>query len=79
MGKPIISADTPAIREAFSDGENIVLCRHADGESLAEAIIALLQDTNLQHRVGEGAYALVEAELTPRRVVQPLVKAFENL
>jgi glycosyltransferase involved in cell wall biosynthesis len=45
MHKPIITADTPAIRELLTDAKNVVLCKTADGEDLARKI-RLLQDNH---------------------------------
>lgn len=41
VGAAIVTADTPAIREVFEDGREVVLCR-ADGLALADAIEALV-------------------------------------
>ena len=46
VGKPVITADTPAIRELFEDGE-LVFVSVADHISLAKAIMALKNDESL--------------------------------
>ncbi|RMF20664.1 MAG: glycosyltransferase, partial [Deltaproteobacteria bacterium] len=58
MGRAIVTADTPAVREVFSDGEDIVLCR-ADGRALADAIERLAADAEARTRIGGRARRLV--------------------
>ncbi len=73
MGKPIITADTPAIREVFADGENIMLCRHADGKDLARVVCELVHNAPLRAHLGAGAFELSCEKLLPERVVVPLL------
>ncbi len=63
MGRAIVTADTPAVREVFSDGENIVLCR-PDGRALAEAIGRVAADAEMRRRIGENARRLVAGHLS---------------
>ena len=56
VARPVITADTPAVREAFRHGENIFLVRPGDGEALAEAILALKRDDRLRTLLGRVAY-----------------------
>ncbi len=43
MGKPVITADTPAVRELLTDGKDAWLCRPADARSLANGVIQFEQ------------------------------------
>ncbi len=54
MGKAVVTADTPAIRELLTDGENAILCRRGDPEALARAIRRLYADRELLRRIAEG-------------------------
>lgn len=55
VGAAVISADTPALREVFEDGKDIVLCP-ADGLALADAIARLAQgEVELRSRLGRAA------------------------
>jgi len=58
MKLPMISCDSPAIRELFTHEENIVLCERANPESLAKAILKLKNDSELGEKVKEKAYNL---------------------
>jgi len=57
MAKPVISADTPAAREAFKEGD-IMFCRLADGKDLAEKILILKNNKELQGVLSENGYNL---------------------
>lgn len=62
--KPVITADTPAISELFKDKEDILLCRKADPEDLAEKILLLKNNSDLRERIGQGGYQLFKNYLT---------------
>lgn len=77
MSKPIISADTPAIRELFTDKVNIFLCRIADPESLANAIKELEQDAALRTKIAAGGFSLFQNQATPAIIVKELLSFLE--
>jgi GT2 family glycosyltransferase/glycosyltransferase involved in cell wall biosynthesis len=57
VGSAMVTADTPAIREVFEDGREILLCA-ADGASLADAIVRLAEREHgeaLRRSLGEAA------------------------
>jgi GT2 family glycosyltransferase/glycosyltransferase involved in cell wall biosynthesis len=58
VGRAIVTADTPAIREVFADGEDLVLCR-ADGLALATSLARLASDGDLRDRLAAGARRLM--------------------
>ena len=58
MAKPLISGDSPAIRQVFTHGKNIYLCERANGRSLAKAIITLLNNPSLRNKLGTNAFLL---------------------
>lgn len=43
-GIPVITRDSPAIREIFSDGKEVIFCRPANPEDLANKVISALAD-----------------------------------
>lgn len=47
MGKPVITGDSPAVRELLEDGRNCLFCRLADPDSLAAAVLRLKNDPEL--------------------------------
>lgn len=63
VGRAVITADTPAIREVFADGDNIALCG-ADGADLARAILALAGDAGKRRALGESASRLMQSRFS---------------
>ena len=55
MRKPLITADTPAIRELFGE-EELLLVKAANPESLAEGILKLKNDPVLRARLAHNGY-----------------------
>lgn len=58
MAKPVISADTPAIRELLTDRENILLCCAADPKSLADKIFEMKKEHELRNKIAQQGYEL---------------------
>ena len=65
MAKPIITADTPAIHELFTDRENILLCKRANSQDLADKILLLKNDIELSKKIANGAYYVYHNSATP--------------
>ena len=74
MGKPIITADTPAARELLSDRENVLFCRKADARDLAEKIRFLKNSPDLGRIIGEGAKKLFKEKLAGGILASELLK-----
>jgi len=51
MGKPLITADTPASREVFTHGGNAYLIPPGDSQALADAILLLHKDSDLRKKI----------------------------
>jgi glycosyltransferase involved in cell wall biosynthesis len=58
IGKPLISGDSPAIRQVCTHMENIYLCERANGKSIADAIIALWKKPSLREKIATNGYRL---------------------
>jgi len=56
MAKPTIVGDSPANRELFTHGDDVVMCRMADAHALASAILELKRDTSLRARIAQRGY-----------------------
>jgi len=63
VGRAVVTADTAAIREVFTDGENIALSR-ADGADLARVILALAGDAEKRRALGESASRLMQSRFS---------------
>lgn len=79
MGKPLISADTPAMRELFTDREDILFCRAANPEDLAEKIRMLRDDQALRVQIAEGGHRTYQIRCTPAIIGAQLLGALAQL
>ncbi len=62
--KALITMDSPAVREVFSDKELLMIGN--DGESIAKAIKHLQSDSTLRDRLAEAGYTKIMKDLTPK-------------
>jgi glycosyltransferase involved in cell wall biosynthesis len=56
--RPVITADTPAVRESLAHAENVWLCRGGDADALAEAITAMKADPDTRERIAAAGHEL---------------------
>jgi len=56
MAKPVITGDSPAMRQSLQHGEHIFLCTRADPQSLAAAILSLKNNPKLRKRLSMQGY-----------------------
>ncbi|MNS44126.1 putative glycosyl transferase [compost metagenome] len=78
MGKAIVTADTPAIREAFP-ADALALVPPADPEALASTIRTLLADPTARRRLGNAARARFEDAFSTQAIGEALVEAVGKL
>ncbi|HEY8515145.1 MAG TPA: glycosyltransferase [Candidatus Binatia bacterium] len=64
VGRAIVTADTPAIREVFVHGESAWLVP-PEPRALADALLRLARDPDLRARLGRGARSAVERAAGP--------------
>jgi glycosyltransferase involved in cell wall biosynthesis len=55
VGRPVITADTPAAREVLEDGRTALLVPAGDAPALAAAMRRLDEDAELRSRLGAAA------------------------
>ena len=67
MGKPVVTARTPAVLERFSD-ESLELCEPANGHSLAAHLQALWGNRPRREALGAAGLRVVRERLTPARI-----------
>lgn len=79
LGKPIITADTPAARELLRDGYNALLIPPGDHKALARAILTLKGNGRLLHRLAIGAKKTYEENCTPVAIGRRLREKMEVL
>ena len=64
MKKPIVTANTPAVRELFNEGD-LILVEPANPESLADAILRLKQDPALMNKIAANGYEKFKNNASP--------------
>jgi glycosyltransferase involved in cell wall biosynthesis len=71
-GRPVVTADTPGIREALHDGEDAVLVPAGDVKALSAALEGLLDESE-RARLGAAALATYRRAFTPAVVAGALL------
>jgi len=79
MKRPLITADTPAIRESLTDRENCLLCRIADENDLAKKILELKNNPELREKIATNGYKLFKQKLTPKALGREFKGIIEEL
>ncbi len=79
MKKPIITGDTPAIREVFRDHDHLLLCPVANATALANTILRVKQDESLRMKIAENGHQLVAANFLPLVLGQQLKQLIQSL
>jgi len=69
LGKALISADTPALRELFTDRENVLFCEAGNPADLAAKILELKRDKSLREKIGRNSLRLFQEELSPEKLL----------
>lgn len=73
--KPLISANTPAMCELFTDGKDILFCKPADAQNLAAKILELKNNNKLRNEIARNSYELFKKMAVPAKAVLPLIKS----
>lgn len=76
--RAVISADTPAMRELFAEGEHAALVPAGDASALAARILDLARDAALRRRLGENALARVRDHFSPVPIARRFVALCEE-
>lgn len=74
--KPIITADTAAVREIFPDGV-LVRCAAGDPRALAEEILLLRNDPAKRQTLGKNIYEFYTRELKPEIICRKLLEQLQ--
>jgi len=68
--KPVVATRTGSLHEAVRHGETGLLVEPGNARQLADAIIKLLNDAELRHKMGQAARAMLDAESSPAVVAR---------
>jgi glycosyltransferase involved in cell wall biosynthesis len=75
LGRAVVTADTPALRDFFTPGEHLVAVPPGDAAALADAILQLWRDPAGRRRIAAQGARYVHARFAPETVAQTLLDA----
>ena len=78
LGRPVITRDSPAVRELLVDGESALLCPAGDGAELAAAIRRLRTDSQLRARLAAGGRATYLEKGSSRAIGRDFLEQLEG-
>lgn len=78
LGKAVVSAESPVMKEVFTHKENVYLCNVADGQSLADAILELKNNPKLTKKIASHGYKLFIEKFTPKSIGQELLQILKE-
>ena len=79
MSRCVITADTQAIGEALTHGENIWLVESGSGEQLAEAISTLKRDKPLRERIAKSGYEFFKQNFSLDALEKDVLRVVEEV
>lgn len=74
VGRPVIAADTPAVREALTHGQHAWLCPPGNGEALADAIEYLKREPELRRSIAANGHRLFQERFSLDAVTRVLAE-----
>lgn len=79
MKIPMITSNTPAIREEFINNENIILCERRNPGSIAKSILKLKNDEELRKKISINGYTLFKNKFSINHIGKTLVNILNNI
>lgn len=80
MEKPLITGDSPAIREAgIINQKNALLVEMANPKAIAEGILEIKKDEKLRNDIAKNGYKLFKENFTPKIIGAALKKVLEDV
>jgi glycosyltransferase involved in cell wall biosynthesis len=77
--KPIITAETPAMKELFDARAGVIFCRAADASDLAKKIREAFLDIDLLNSIAADGHEVFKRKVLPQKLVQQLIKILEEV
>jgi glycosyltransferase involved in cell wall biosynthesis len=78
-GKPVIATNAGGIREIIDSGRTGLLVQPKNVEALSEAILSLVLDSSLRHRIGERARIVVRERFAAETHAELLAAVLETV
>ena len=77
-GRPVVTRDSPAIRELLQDRQSALLCAPGDGAGLARALLELRADPGLARAIAAGGRAAYQVRAAAAAVGRELLGAVDR-
>lgn len=77
--KAVITADHPAIRDAFTSNEDLLTCKPEDPKSLAEAIVLLADNPDLRQSIANQGYQTFIDKYSPKKIGHQFIKKLRKI
>lgn len=78
MAKPLITGDTPAMREILANKKNCLFCKMMDAEDLASKILELKNNPPLREELAKNIYQTYLNYFTPKAIGAELLKIIKE-
>jgi glycosyltransferase involved in cell wall biosynthesis len=78
VGRPVITADTPALREFLTPGEHLMSVPAGEGDALAAAITSLQRDEAMSQQLAERGGALIRERFNSREIAKRLSRILQE-
>jgi glycosyltransferase involved in cell wall biosynthesis len=79
MAKCVITADTPAVREILTHGENIWLCEPGSGQALRDAILTLKNNNSLRESIARNGYQYFKNHFSVEALSRDLTAVLKSI
>jgi glycosyltransferase involved in cell wall biosynthesis len=79
MGKPTIVGDNPANRELLTPGVDAIFCKMNDPQALANSILTVLKDKDLQQNLGKNARLTFEQKASEKILAEKVYMIFDQM
>jgi len=78
MGKPVITSDSPAVRELLTDRVHALLCAPPFSDSLPQGLLKLKAEKDLHRELSDNGVRLFQEKLRMHGLVSGLVEVLES-
>jgi len=78
MQKPLLTADTKAVKKYLKNKENAILCKTGSAKEIAQSILFLKNNPKLRDKISKNGYKLFKNNFTTKKIGHRLNKIIKN-
>lgn len=79
MKKPVITGNSPAVREVFTHKVNSILCDMGDAKAIAESVLLLKNDNKLRENIAEAGFNLYQDLFSSKQIARKFELALNRI